>query len=66
MNPIVALTLAHRWLLSGQPAEPPSSGLAGGYFPAPGWLILIAGGLVVVGAVVFLIVRAVIAGRNKS
>ena len=43
-------------LLLAQSADP--TGLAGGRWPVPSWAILVAGGVVTVLALVFLVVRA--------
>ena len=44
-------------------ADPPD--LSGGRYPAPGWVILVLGGVVAVGAAVYLAVRALYGSKEK-
>lgn len=38
--------------------EPPPAGLSGGRYPAPAWAILTIAGVVIAGAVAFLVIRS--------
>jgi hypothetical protein len=47
-------------ILSGDPPD-----LSGGRYPAPAWAILVLGGVVAVGAAVYLAVRALRSPKEK-
>jgi hypothetical protein len=58
VNPLFAIARAwHGLLIGALAADPPDPGLARGRIPAPGWLILGLGGLVIAGAIAILVVR---------